>query len=178
MRIKHHQFRAKPDKDTPYWRYGGIFIPNSRLREVVKGEVYIVGEDTYSYGNMFSVIPETVCEFSGLYDSIAFNELPDSEQIHFFNAGKSASEWEGHPLYEGDIVRGNNTFNGKQSCFVVIYEDNGFYLEDGDNSWHPEHIKDMVLIGNVFDNPELMPEYLKSSLAGMFQLPEVFDEEF
>lgn len=79
------------------------------------------------------VIPESVGQYAGLID----------------NNGKR--------IFEGDIVRGNNFWHEKQKIYQVAFDDGGFYLvNDSGTMWHHEHIEDIEVIGNIYDNPELM----------------------
>lgn len=76
----------------------------------------------------------------------------------------------GKNIYEGDILcekmtkelaaEGNDCFIGQ-----VIYSSGAFMLEDGDVlyghvlSFSPDVLEDFYVIGNIFDNPELIRKY-------------------
>ena len=86
----------------------------------------------------FEVVPSTICQFTGLNDK------------------------NGQKIWENDIV---NCFEA-ECCGKISWNESeaGFYfdvlLEDG--TYEEEHIYDyadcMEVIGNIFDNPELMHE--------------------
>ena len=63
----------------------------------------------------------------------------------------------GKRIFEGDILNGLLFLHPDRRIFQVGYEDNGFYFFDEDEvGWHPEHIVDCEVIGNIHDNPELL----------------------
>lgn len=69
----------------------------------------------------------------------------------------SLTDKNGKKIFEGDIVRGYNTFHEREEQYVSAWEGNGFYLfDDCGSGWHPEHIAKPEVIGNITDNPELL----------------------
>ena len=63
----------------------------------------------------------------------------------------------GKRIFEGDILNGLLSLHPDRRIFQVGYEDNGFYFFDEDEvGWHPDHIVDYEVIGNIHDNPELL----------------------
>ena len=63
----------------------------------------------------------------------------------------------GNKIFEGDILNGLLSLHPDRRIFQVVYEDNGFYFLDEDEiGWHPDHIVDYEIIGNIHDNPELL----------------------
>lgn len=62
----------------------------------------------------------------------------------------------GVEIYEGDIVRENGEF-GEDDRYVVEYEFNGFWLKGrGDNEFDFGNPDNMEVIGNIWENPELL----------------------
>ena len=84
----------------------------------------------------YKVIPETVCQFTGLYDK---------------NNKK---------IFEGDIIKGKvHEINGyRVRRGVVKYYGVGFIMNLEPNSWYDQkNIPfDCEIIGNIYDNPELL----------------------
>ncbi len=63
----------------------------------------------------------------------------------------------GKRIFEGDIARGHNIVHPSRIVYEVAYDEGGFYLYDKKGTgWHPTHIDDIEVIGNIHDNPELM----------------------
>ena len=63
----------------------------------------------------------------------------------------------GKKIFEGDIINGHNSVNDDFMIYRVVYEENGFYYCDEDGiAWYPERIENAEIIGNIYDNPELM----------------------
>ena len=49
--------------------------------------------------------PETVGQFTGLYDSTKWDRLTKEEQNKWLSSGKTEKEWNGKEIYEGDILK-------------------------------------------------------------------------
>ncbi|MBO7158109.1 MAG: hypothetical protein J6W31_05855 [Clostridia bacterium] len=82
---------------------------------------------------LYAVIPETVGQFTELTDK------------------------NGERIFDGDIGKGFNMLHPDRNIYQVVYEDNGFYYCDEDEvAWHPEHIQNFEVIGNIHENPELL----------------------
>ena len=85
----------------------------------------------------YKVIPETVCQFTGLYDK------------------------NGRKIFEGDIVEGNSEYFTFTHPYGKVVYDGGQYLISFDDvledieclgAW----ANDVEIIGNIYDNPELL----------------------
>ena len=100
-------------------------------QEYPNNEVCIQNE----YRDYYFVIPETVGQFTGMRDK------------------------NGKKTFEGDIITGRNWLHDDRILYRVVYEENGFYYCDADDvSWHPDHIENVEVIGNIYDNLELLEE--------------------
>lgn len=176
----HGIYRAQR-KDNKEWVYGclilddcGTFIAS---RNPVKERV---GNETLAI-HAVEVIPETVCQFTGLYDSTTWDELPETERTRFLsewnykdNRQNLASDWEGRMIWENDIVRNHMGFEQ-----VVVFENGSWWFiqlldfvygeRQGENFPATEkqragfnmpcHLKDKK-IGNIFDQKEMLEELL------------------
>lgn len=117
---------------------------------------------------MQEVIPETVGQFTGLYDNTKWEELTYTEKKDFYDSVKSEDDitikyesvkkvkrlWKGKKIFEGDIVKG--TFFG----FLIPSKDFVF-----DIGWHQNvagykanYFDNVEVIGNIHDNSELLKE--------------------
>lgn len=116
-------FRGKR-RDTGEWVYGSL--------QIFKG--YSIFDRDY-YKNFFTVIGNTVGQFTGLLDK------------------------SGMKVFEGDIVNARNSLHKDRIIYKVVYDENGFYYRDEDGvCWHPYNLDNARVIGNIYDNPELLEE--------------------
>lgn len=114
------------DKDAKRWIFGSL------LDEKSVGIVAIQDEDCH----VWEVDPESVGQYTGLKDS------------------------EGHEIYEGDIVKCGTG----RICEVVYFLSPAYAGYDlnpvgGFDCKHPSEFSlwsDLTIIGNVYDNPELL----------------------
>lgn len=126
------KFRAKRI-DTGEWVYGDLIHRND-------GDVAIYtnldtwGEnpdDVDAYGDSFSVAKSTVGQFTGLHDNNR------------------------REIYEGDIVK--STF----TTYIVKWDKKCAYFslkEDDTPHLLADYVDDIVVIGNIYDNPELLKQ--------------------
>ena len=124
---------------TGRWVEGSYYKEEEFYGNKEDADVIITSKEHLSYDQALEyaiVIPETVGQYTGLTD----------------NNGKK--------IFEGDILNGLLPIHPDWRIFRVGYENNGFYFfnddKDGDKlGWHPDHIVDYEVIGNIHDNPEL-----------------------
>ena len=85
------------------------------------------------------VIPETVGEFTGLYDK------------------------NGKRIFEGDIVKAQDDVFGSPLCYgivgKIVYDECAFFIEPSnpmDSQWLYDECAVYEILGNIHDNPELL----------------------
>ena len=95
--------------------------------------------DKFIQLHAFEVIPETVCQYTGLTDK------------------------SGKKIFDGDIVK--TKFFGKcrsdfnfadYDIFKIIYDKGAFYFENSTRKFLINERAKAEIIGNIFDNPELL----------------------
>ena len=123
-------FRGKRT-DNGEWETGSLVIIRDGCSDK---EVFIADKMT---GYHTPVIPETVCQFTGLTDK------------------------NGRKIFEGDIVEGNSEYFTYTHPYGKVVYDGGQYLISFDDvledieclgAW----ANDVEIIGNIYDNPELL----------------------
>jgi len=149
-------FRGK-DKEANVWLYGDLIVreadsPTLETDESFK-EYYICNMDYDGEINTREVIPETVGEFTGLLDK------------------------NGVRIFEGDLLRKPSKDQYEKTSFVlfeVFYHDenmcdshigwqfNRLHFQGnicGHSGWErfrPEYTGNMVVVGNIHDNKDLL----------------------
>lgn len=129
-------FRAK-DIFTGKWIEGYYELGYDAETEKLTHYMWVLNH-TEKYGEMFMVIPETVGQFTGLYDK------------------------NGKKIFEGDIVNEELRHNCQKNFKVYFSEERGGYFPfacgDGCGCCEDEVVTDKYceVIGNIHDNPELL----------------------
>ena len=130
------RFRGK-SKRTGEWLYGDL-VRN------VEGAIAIVPPfeiTTNNYCDRYEVEPETVGQFTGYVDE------------------------NGTDIYEGDIVEGRlsinpaeipNPYRPKKLTYRVKVDLGQFYLDPGFSGIPSALVREIEIIGNVYNNPELL----------------------
>ena len=135
-------FRGKSVEDGK-WFTGQLLhfkslVSEKELNVIVEGCEWDDSNEWFNIGRRAKVVPETVGQY------IELNDKQDK------------------PIFEGDIVE----VDMRDDVFLVKYdEDNAiwFISNCNDNLSFRENISNYncVVIGNIYDNPELLPDYLR-----------------
>lgn len=127
-------FRAK-DEASNKWVYG--YYANILRAAEYEHIILVPAENSDESNVIYPIIPETVGEYTGLVDK------------------------NGKKIFEGDIVRYNDTLHKVVFCaingcafFGITYPDRGeVWNFDGITCAHK-----MKIVGNIHDNPEIVEE--------------------
>ena len=94
--------------------------------------------------NIYEIDPETLCQFTGLCDK---------------NGNKI---WENDIVLVAENVYSTVKFGLYHEAMKSERTHQGFYLESMDNYYYREELgywaKESAVVGNIFDNPELLQE--------------------
>ncbi|MHB8172117.1 MAG: YopX family protein [Thermincolia bacterium] len=118
--------------DNQEWAYGSLFVDNNKH--------YCIVNDHGGFRSVDEVDPATVGQYTGLRDRKRTKEFPEGQEI-----------------YEGDIVQEGRS-RGR-----IVYERDGFKIDWFHNvdSWSETlkyHHCNLEVIGNIYENPELLKE--------------------
>ena len=143
-------------KDNGKWIYGyyiktkdaSWIIP---VQEATPYPYYIYDNPHMAIGDAYEVIPKTVGQFTGMYDSTKFEELTKEEQ--------------GKEIYERDIIQYKTCFYNKEKTHIELVE----WKDDLEHDGFGEPLAmgyifrgyDNKILGNIHDNPELLKENIK-----------------
>lgn len=140
------KFRGKK-VDNDEWVYGNLVHSTDAIDNYEYLIIPINNSDMYTdekdlgFEQWYKVIPETIGQFTGLYDKT------DRE------------------IYEGDIIstdlsRPYLIVEFRNGCFVYQCHDSGttYYDIMMPLEADPETFKYNVIIGNIYENPELLKE--------------------
>lgn len=124
------------------------------------------------YDNGYRIDPNTICQFTGLYDSTKWEDLSEKEQRAFLDEGNLSNDWKGKKIWENDVCQYTEADECgiKMESFVVRYGrkvelfriDIGFFAEWIENSYYRCDLgfwaenRNIEVIGNIFDNPEFL----------------------
>jgi uncharacterized phage protein (TIGR01671 family) len=128
--MREHKFRGKTLDGDGYFEYGDLTHKRNKA--------YIHFCDCNNFDCEYEVDPKTVGEYTGLHDE------------------------SGREIYEGDIIirtcdlvgATHDGFTGivKFDCASFLLE--SFNKKDGINLW--DDVQELEIIGNKFDNPDLL----------------------
>ena len=126
--MRENLYRAKR-KDDGKWIEGYFYK--------IWDKVFLLWGMTNDTPNMEEVIPETVGQYTGLKD------INDKK------------------IFEGDIIKGTivSQWSKRKIVCRIVWKIDGFVSIDRKNFIHKvKFAKDIEVIGNIHDNPELLEE--------------------
>ena len=121
--------------------------------------VYYEAYGLRSYWNNNSVLMQS----TGLHDNTKFKDLSVEEQEDWLESGKTADEWQGREIFEGDIVE--IIYDSEPFTGVVVYDlgETDFKAtnnhEDYGNNFQYLTVGESIkIIGDIHKNPELLED--------------------
>ena len=116
-------------------------------------------------GDWYDVIPETVCEFTGLYDNTKWEDLSTEQQAAFlypaYGGRNKKEDWKGISIFEGDIVNVYTRPHDISSCYrgknlIIKFDEYHRFVASGNLEYPLCSHYIWKFIGNRFSNPELL----------------------
>lgn len=111
-------------------------------------------------------------QFTGEYDDVGFYELSKEKQAAWLKSGKTAKEWNGYEIFEGDIleIAEDGDPSDPDKYLTSVWFEKGAFLVDikgqdydvqsigyAKEEWHAYN-QCCRVVGNIFDAPELLEE--------------------
>ena len=125
-------FKAKR-KDNNEWTYGYL------EKQAVKGEEYYITSPCNEWiNNCHIVIPETICQYTGLKDKNGV-EIYENDILQLFDTINEPRE------------KVTIKWNNESACYEVLQLNGNHYSLDVRAAINPCEV-----IGNIFDNSELL----------------------
>ena len=136
--------------------------------------VYYEAYGLRSYWNKNAILMQS----TGLHDNTKFDDLSEEDQKEWLDSGKTADEWHGREIFDGDLI--HYTYEGFDWYVPVVYREGRFEVYHGTLSTIPAskipsgkyatnignsismyraEFTDMYVAGNIYQNPELL-EYV------------------
>ncbi len=147
--------------------YGSLVVQRDRCFICVHAFCAANSFINNGYTTMCEVIPETVGQFTGLYDKTKWDDLSETEKQEFYiktrcrDIKEVIKLWKGKQIFEGDICTFTDFHSGcdmEQYCEGVFeYEDCQFYITDRLSADTTDLICegkfDGYIIGNIHNHP-------------------------
>lgn len=146
-------FRGKLIKYPHIWVYGSYF-------KHIKRQLSVIGDCLKEDDIVHLIINSGFADWNmpRPIESYVIDEKTVGEFTNYLDTNCKR-------IFEGDIVERNNIeryivgWNDKESCWYIYNKDDKFNFSD--ISTIADGIKNLTIIGNVYDTPELLNENLK-----------------
>ena len=116
--------------------------------------VYYEAYGLRSYWNKNVVLMQS----TGLHDSTKFEDLSEEEQEEWLETGKTADEWQGREVFEGDILTSQDGTDGLISRFIVKRDEFYTGFTPMNREGYGFNRTMCEVIGNVLQHPELLED--------------------
>lgn len=121
------------------------------------GIVKLTNNEFYEFDDII------LMQSTGLHDSTKFENLSEEEQEEWLESGKTADEWQGREIFEGDIVK--IIYDEEPFIGVVVYDlgevdfkATNNHEEYGNNFQYLTVGESIEVIGDTHKNPELLED--------------------
>lgn len=127
--------------DSKGWVYGDLLRKNDNRFGGQHFKIFVDTDDPTEEGELIKVDGSTIGQFTGLYDKVG-KEIYEDDIVDVWSAGSH--------LKDGIIKFGQGT-----AKFFILNKNSSAYwnLSGGGDNYIQE---DLIVIGNVFENPELL----------------------
>ena len=95
---------------------------------------------------------------TGLHDSTKFEDLSEEEQEEWLESGKTADEWKGQEVFEGDILTSQDGTDGLISRFIVKRDEFYTGFTPMNREGYGFNRTMCEVIGNVHQQSELLED--------------------
>ena len=95
---------------------------------------------------------------TGLHDSTKFENLSEEEQEEWLESGKTADEWQGREIFEGDILTSQDGTDGLISRFIVKRDEFYTGFTPMNRECYGFNRTMCEVIGDVHQHPELLED--------------------
>lgn len=159
-------FKAKRTDNRGWVEGCYIFEEQDKKRHYIG---YIFGSDGRQPHDIdaIEIDAETLCQYTGLHDGTKWEELSKKEQQQFLSEWnyekdrkKQKEDWNGKKIWEGDILSAHLDDEYPDDVTYVEIKWNGFSwcIREGteDDVMTEYDCNTFEVIGNIFDNPELL----------------------
>ena len=93
---------------------------------------------------------------TGLHDNTKFEDLSEKEQEEWLESGKTADEWQGREIFEGDILTSQDGTDGLISRFIVKRDEFYTGFTPMNREGYGFNRTMCEVIGDVHQQPELL----------------------
>lgn len=161
-------FRGKAKGNPPEICPDGEWLEGFYIQDLFNGKV----EDCiFSCPTALKIDPETLGQFTGIYDCTKWEELTEAEQKAFLNEKleedrqPTKDDWKGRKIFEGDVLNIPHfgDINKALMCFTEynlafsLRNEKGY---DRDIFYYAKHNRfptiNLKIIGNIADDPGLI----------------------
>ena len=95
---------------------------------------------------------------TGLHDDTKFEDLSEGEQEEWLESGKTAEEWQGREVFEGDILTSQDGSDGLISRFIVKRDEFYTGFTPMNREGYGFNRTMCEVIGNVHQQSELLED--------------------
>ncbi len=108
-----------------------------------------------------------IVQYIGIKDNTKWEQLTPEEQKVWLDSGKTKDEWNGKEIYEGNVLGSIGAEEIEIDGIVKWMDDRGAYylvdkdgyVTDSDYCYDGEEWKNLEIVADIHENPEVMTDY-------------------